>query len=58
MWLVLASAALEVDLSTLFDSINYWFAALLPILAIGIGIAIAIALIGFIGDNIKGAFRR
>jgi len=51
-----ASGTLDIDLTPLFDQINYWVTQLFPILSIGVGIAIAIALIGFVGSSIKKAF--
>lgn len=51
-----ASGTLDIDLTPLFDQINYWVTQLFPILSIGVGIAIAIALIGFVGNSIKRAF--
>ena len=51
-----ASGTLDIDLTPLFDQINYWVTQLFPILSIGVGIAIAIALIGFVGNSIKKAF--
>jgi len=52
----LASSTLDIDLTPLFDQINYWVTQLFPVLSIGVGIAIAIALITFIGNSIKKAF--
>ena len=50
------STTIEFDPAPMFEQTNVWIANFLPVLAIGIGITIAIAVITFVGNEIKKAF--
>jgi hypothetical protein len=49
--------SLEIDTSSLIDSINQWVPVFFPIFAIGFGIAIAIAIVRMVGNSILQAFK-
>lgn len=48
---------LEIPVDVIFTETNTWLATFAPIAAIGIGIGIALAVLGYLGNMIKGAFR-
>jgi hypothetical protein len=48
---------LSIPTSTIFNEANTWIQVFAPIAAIGIGIAIAIAVLGYVGKMIIGAFK-
>jgi hypothetical protein len=52
-----AEPTIDIDMSGLFDQINYWAGVLFPVLSIGFAIMIAIAIISFVGKSIVSAFR-
>jgi hypothetical protein len=48
---------LNIPTTTIFNEANTWIQVFAPIAAIGIGIAIAIAVLGYVGKMIEGAFK-
>jgi hypothetical protein len=48
---------IEIPTDVIFTEANNWIITFAPIAAIGIGISIAIAILGYIGKMIIGAFR-
>ena len=48
---------LVIPTNTIFTETNTWIATFAPIAAIGIGITVALAVLGYIGNIIKGAFK-
>lgn len=48
---------LEIPTDVIFSETNNWLATFAPIAAIGIGIAIALAVLGYLGKMIVGAFK-
>ncbi len=53
----LPTVGLNIPTDVIFSETNFWIDVFAPIAAIGIGIGIAIAVLGYIGNVIKGAFR-
>lgn len=53
-----AQTAVPLDIPTdvIFTEANNWIVVFAPIAAIGIGISIALAVLGYLGKMIKGAF--
>lgn len=49
--------ALEIPVEEIFTSTNDWMQTFAPIAAIGIGITIALAVLGYLGKMIAGAFK-
>ncbi len=47
---------LDIPTGVIFTQTNSWMATFAPIAAIGIGISIALAVLGYLGKMIKGAF--
>jgi len=47
---------LDIPVNTVLESANGWITTFAPIAAIGIGIAVAMAVLGYLGKMIKGAF--
>jgi hypothetical protein len=52
-----ASVTLDINVDTIFSSVNTWIPVFLPIAAIGLGISIALAVIGFVGSAILSGFK-
>jgi hypothetical protein len=48
---------LVIPTNTIFTEANNWITIFAPIAAIGIGITIALAVLGYLGKMIAGAFR-
>lgn len=49
--------AIEIPTDVIFTETNNWIVTFAPIAAIGIGITVALAVLGYIGKIIKGAFQ-
>ncbi len=47
---------LDIPTGVIFEQTNNWMTTFAPIAAIGIGIGIALAVLGYLGKMIKGAF--
>lgn len=47
---------LDIPVGVVMSSTNGWISTFAPIAAIGIGISIALAILGYLGKMIKGAF--
>jgi hypothetical protein len=48
---------LEIPTNVIFTETNSWLETFAPIAAIGIGITIALAVLGYLGKMIAGAFK-
>jgi hypothetical protein len=48
---------ITIPTSVIFSQSNTWIATFAPISAIGIGITIALAVLGYLGKMIAGAFK-
>lgn len=52
-----ATPTIDIPTDVIFSETNFWIDVFAPIAAIGIGIGIAIAVLGYIGNIIRNAFR-
>jgi hypothetical protein len=52
-----APAVLELPVDVIFSETNNWLGTFAPVAAIGIGITIALAVLGYLGRLIVGAFK-
>lgn len=52
-----ATPGLTIPTDVIFSETNFWIDIFAPIAAIGIGIGIALAVLGYIGNVIRNAFR-
>ena len=48
---------LNIPVNTIFSETNSWMQTFAPIAAIGIGITVALAVLGYLGKMIAGAFK-
>jgi hypothetical protein len=48
---------LDIPVDVIFSETNNWLGTFAPIAAIGIGITIALAVLGYLGKMIVGAFK-
>lgn len=48
---------LNIPVNTIFSETNNWMQTFAPIAAIGIGITVALAVLGYLGKMISGAFK-